>query len=50
MRVLQIKKTIYPNGRVYNYKNGALQGKVKKLETTGYNNWINYINKLLQTF
>jgi hypothetical protein len=50
MKTLQIKKTIFPDGRVYNYKHGALQGKVKKLETTGYNNWINYINKILQTF
>jgi hypothetical protein len=50
MKTLSIKKTVYPDGRVYDYKYGALQGKVKKLETQKYNNWINYINRLLENF
>lgn len=50
MKTVSIRKTVYPDGRVYNYKHGALQGKVKKLETEKYNRWMDYIQKLITTF
>ena len=41
--MISISRTVYPDGRVSEYKNGAKFKFNKAPDTIKYNNWINFI-------
>jgi hypothetical protein len=40
-----ISRTVYPDGRVNEHKNGAIFSINKSLNTKEFNKWINFIHK-----
>jgi hypothetical protein len=46
MKTVSICKSVYPDGRIYEYKNGAFLSKNQAPETKEFNKWIKYIYKL----
>jgi hypothetical protein len=46
MKTVSICKSVYPDGRIYEYKNGAFLSKIKAPNTKEFNKWIKYIYKL----
>jgi hypothetical protein len=46
MKTVSICKSVYPDGKIYEYKNGALLNNIKAPDTKEFNKWIKYIYKL----
>lgn len=46
MKTISICKSVYPDGKVNQYKNGASLNNTKAPDTKEFNKWIKYIYKL----